>query len=277
MLVDGRQVVSHATRPPASPTAPSESTASAATRWAELGLELDVADDLDAVAEGPVALDPERGRPSSSTARPRGSACRTRRPACRSRRRGRRTAARPRPGRARSPGRCRRRRSAAPAGRWWSSPARTGRGRPRSARESSNTSIAAPIAVSTWITSGVRPVARVDVLDVADQRQPEDAARGRRARASSRPGRTTGCWSSRTGAGRGRPARPGRRPASARSRAARSGRRSCGARSGRPCGPRAYAAPPRSRTARPTSANQPATRASGTAPRLSELETKTRW
>ena len=51
--------------------------------------------------------------------------------------------------------RCRRRPSAAPAGRWWSSPARTGRGRPRSAASPSNTSIAAPMAVSTWITSGV--------------------------------------------------------------------------------------------------------------------------
>ncbi len=45
--------------------------------------------------------------------------------------------------------------------------------------------------------------------------------------------------------------------ASARSRAARSGRRTCGGRSGRPCGPTAYGAPPRSRTARPSRRTSP--------------------
>ena len=82
-----------------------------------------------------------------------------------------------RPGRARSPRRRRRRRSAAPAGRWWSSPARTGRGRPRSAAAPSKTSIAAPIAVSIWITSGVDGSAGSTVLTLRISGRPRMPSR----------------------------------------------------------------------------------------------------
>ena len=63
----------------------------------------------------------------------------------------------------------------------------TKRSRPTSiVRESSKTSIAAPIAVSIWMTSGLFGVGGVDVLLVADQRQAEDAVAPARARARMR-------------------------------------------------------------------------------------------
>ena len=59
----------------------------------------------------------------------------------------------------------------------------TNRSRPTSiVRAPSKTSIAAPIAVSIWITSGVVGSAGSTCLDVADQRQAEDAVAARRAR-----------------------------------------------------------------------------------------------
>ena len=52
----------------------------------------------------------------------------------------------------------------------------TNRSRPTSmVRAPSKISMAAPMAVSIWITSGVEGFAGVEVLDVADQRQTEDA------------------------------------------------------------------------------------------------------
>ena len=142
-----------------------------------------------------------------------------------------------RPGRARSRGRGRRRRSAAPAGRWSSSPARTGRGRPRSCASPRTPRSPRPSrsrSGSPRACSG-RPGSTFLTLRISGRpRMP--SRRVERVLHRAR-GRTTGCWWSRTGAGRGRPAPPGPRGASARSRAARSGRRSCGGRSGRPCGP----------------------------------------
>ena len=87
----------------------------------------------DAVAEGPVARRPQRARPPSATGRRRGSAGRSRRPACSTRRRGRRTGSRRAAWSSTKSGAdVVDVASAAPAGRWSSSPARTGRGRPRS-------------------------------------------------------------------------------------------------------------------------------------------------
>ena len=65
----------------------------------------------------------------------------------------------------------------------------------------SNTSIAAPIADSIWITSGEDGVGRVDRLLVLDQRQSEHGVALLQSRATAPPGRTTGCWCGSTGAG----------------------------------------------------------------------------
>ena len=146
----------------------------------------------------------------------------------------------------------RRRPSAAPAGRWSSSPARSGRGRPRSC--------ASP-GTPRW-------------------QRPSPSRPGSPRGSSSRAGSTF--FSLRIN---GRPRMPSRRVSScahalevepevvrggvlvplevaervlvgllrsARSRAGRSGRRPCGGRSGHPCGRQGYDARPRSRTAHPT-------------------------
>ena len=264
----GRGRLSHAA-PASSRTVPPS------TRWAAVGVERDVADDLDAVAEGPVALDGERvglaqrrravGEALVEVADQLVELAVERR----------RRAPRRRPGRARSPCRGRRRRSAAPAGRWSSSPAGTGRGRPRScgrprtprSRRPSRSRSGSPRA---WTG---RPGSRCLAL-----------------RISGRPSTPPRASSASTIASQVEPEVVGR----AELVAVEVGQRllvlverlrglaqhdpavaACGGRSGRPCGPTAYAARPRSRTAHRSAANQPATRASGTAPRLSELETKT--
>ena len=145
------------------------------------GVERDVADDLHAAAEGPVALDRQRVG-LAQRRRTLGEALvevadQLVEVAVERRRRARRRS----PGRARSPRRGRRRRSAAPAGRWSSSPARTGRGRPRSCARPRRPRSPRPSRVSIWITFGRARVGRVDVLDVADQRQARGCRRARRA------------------------------------------------------------------------------------------------
>ena len=184
-------------------------------------------------------------------------------------------APRRRPGRARSPCRGRRRRSAARAGRRWSSPARSGRGRPRWCARPRTPRSRRPSRSRSGSPRGCDLSAGSRCLTLRISGRPRMPPRASSASRHRLRGRTTGCWSSRTGAGRGRPAPPG--PASSVCADSRSTMRPSLLR-------RAKWPPLRSdgvrRTASiangaPLCANQPATRASGTAPRLSELETKT--
>ena len=250
---------------------PSPSTVPASTR-PRSPVERGRALDLDALAEAPVAGDDQRvGLLQRRHAG--GEALVELLDQLVVRRRGRRTAASRPPGRARSRCRGRRRPSAAPAGRWSSSPARTGRGRPRSCASPRRPRSPRPSrsrSGSPWGSRGRRGRRSSRCGSAAGRAR----RRGGRSRRASGRGRTRGCWWSRTGGARGPPARPGRPRRSARSRAARSGRRPCGARSGRPCGPRGYAAPPRSRTGHRTRRTSRPPGRPGTAPRLSELETK---
>ena len=145
----------------------------------------------------------------------------------------------------------RRRRSAAPAGRWSSSPARSGRGPRRSCARPRRPRWQRP-SRSRSGSPRTRRVRRVDVSSRCGSAAGRGCRRARRGRAIARRSNHRllveeyGCRS------RSAERRPGRPSASARSRAARSGRRPCGGRSGRPCGRRRYGARPRSRTAPPT-------------------------
>ena len=104
----------------------------------------------------------------------------------------------------------------------------TGRNRLRStasARDPSNTSTAAPIADSIWMTGRAVGPGRVDGLAVDDDRQAEDRRRARPAARRGRRGRPRGCSRGTRGAGRC-PGRSGPRPRRpSRCRAGRAARR----------------------------------------------------
>ena len=182
-----------------------------------------------------------------------------------------------RPGRARSRRRRRRRRSAAPAGRWWSSPARTGRGRPRSCASPRTPRSPRPSRSRSGSPRACDGSAGSTVLTLRISGRPRMPSRRVERLAHRAAGRTRGCWSSRTGAGRGRRApswSSGRRLrglaehdpavglAAGEVAALAVGRRT------------AHGLDRERRTRTRRTSRRPA--ASGTAPRLSELETKTR-
>ncbi len=237
----GRRVVSHPSR-----RAPCRRRPAARSRASSV----DVADHLHAVAEGPVALDLQRRR-LLHRRRALGEALVELADQLvvvavevdeRHRRR--------RPGRARSPGRCRRRRSAAPAGRWWSSPARTGRGRPRSAARPRRPRSPRPSRSRSGSPRACDGSPGSTVLTLRISGRPRmPSRRVERRRCIARRSNHRLLVEQNRCRSRSAQRLLVLRRASARSRAARSGRRSCGARSGRPCGRTAYAGPPRSRTA----------------------------